>query len=301
MKATLEQKNKYRCSPERVIPMGDHLAGAARPARVDQRSGGMTDGIRGIHTCCCTLDGIRGLIRTHTCCCTSGGIREIHTSLLRSGLLDSGTGGIKEAVGLQQVLEVGIRESDMGCMADGIMAVDTSCMAGGIRYPCRKFDAMEASLDAQVKLENLAVRWEDEKQQYRKALVQVSEHLEHIGDGLIEVRKSLNGLSRQTAEIGKLDKKIQQGEERLQELFVERVHLKERSTTLRAEVKSMEDEIKRRFLDPKPVEENACVGTLGRKEDRTMRIGALWLEEANICRIGAVSYTHLTLPTIYSV
>ena len=78
---------------------------------------------------------------------------------------------------------------------------------------------------------------------------------------------------------------IRQGEQRLQELFMERVHLKERSTTLQAKVKNMEDKIKRDFLDPKPIglkKENACVGTLGKEDDHTKRIGALRLEGINI-------------------
>ena len=87
---------------------------------------------------------------------------------------------------------------------------------------------------------------EERRQQNYKALVQVQEHLEHIGDGLMEVRKSLNELSRQTAEIKKVDMEKQQGEEGLQELFMERAHLKERSTTLQAKVKNMEDRIKRK-------------------------------------------------------
>ena len=196
----------------------------------------------------------------------------------------------------------GIRAADTDCIADGIKVTDTGCMANGIGYLRRKanmntfaglqqvleFDMEEASLEAQVELENLMVRWKDTKQQYHKALVQVSEHLEHIGDGLMEVRKSVNELSRQTAEIKKFDMEKQRGEEELQKLFMKRVHLKERSTVLQAEVKNMEGEIKRRFLDPKPKDENACVGTLGEKEDRTMRIGALCLEEVDMCRIGAV-------------
>ena len=72
---------------------------------------------------------------------------------------------------------------------------------------------------------------------------------------------------------------------------MERAHLKEISTTLQGKVKNMEDKIKRDFLDPKPIglkKENACVGTLGKEDDHTMRIGALRLEGVNICRIGAI-------------
>ena len=84
---------------------------------------------------------------------------------------------------------------------------------------------------------------------------------------------------------------IRQGEQRLQELFMERAHLKEISTTLQGKVKNMEDKIKRDFLDPKPIglkKENACVGTLGKEDDHTKRIGALRFEGVNICRIGAI-------------
>ena len=104
-------------------------------------------------------------------------------------------------------------------------------------------------------------------------------------------RNSKDGLSGQTAEIEKLDMEIRQGEQRLQELFMERAHLKEISTTLQGKFKNMEDKIKRDFLDPKPIglkKENACVGTLGKEDDHTKRIGALRLEGVNICRIGAI-------------
>ena len=67
--------------------------------------------------------------------------------------------------------------------------------------------------------------------------------------------------------------------------------MKERSTTLQAKVKNIEDEIKRDFLDPKPTglkKEDAYDGTLGKEEDHTMMIGALRLEGVNLCQIGAL-------------
>ena len=107
------RKNKYRRSPERVNPKGDRLAGAARPAQVDKRSGGMTDGIRGADTDC-MADGIRA---TDTDFMTNG------IGYLRREL---GKENMDTFAGLQQVLE---------------------------------FDTKEASLKAQVELENMMVRW----------------------------------------------------------------------------------------------------------------------------------------------
>ena len=46
-----------------------------------------------------------------------------------------------------------------------------------------------------------------------------------------------------------LDEEIQQGDPRLQELMSERVQLREKSTMLEAEIKKLEEGIKKDFLD----------------------------------------------------
>ena len=124
----------------------DRLAGAPRPAQVDKRDGGVTDGIRGTDT------------------------------------------EKKSDTHLHYVTD-GIRGADTDCIADGIKVTDTGCMANGIGYLRRKanmntfaglqqvleFDMEEASLEAQVELENLMVRWKDTKQHYHLSLIHISE------------------------------------------------------------------------------------------------------------------------------
>lgn len=72
----------------------------------------------------------------------------------------------------------------------------------------------------------------------------------HIGDRIVKARKDLDNLHVRSVE---LDEKIQQGDKKLQEIMEGRVHLRERSTMLQAHVKGLEDEIKREFLDHKPI------------------------------------------------